>query len=338
MPEDVSVTFPGDGPGERLRIAAFRFHGNGDGPHVHLQAGIHADEIPGMILLDQLLPLLTEAEWQGRFRGTVTVVPQANPLGLRQHRQERLLGRFHEATSRNFNRHFPSSIAHPHATSFAAWQSSLFALSESADILLDLHTDEEALPYLYVHRDFWPQAEALAAAFGAEIAILWHGDGGGAFEEVAADRLRDRPGRGLRLASTVELRGQADTDPAVTAVDLAGLHAYLCHVGAIDAAAELPPWRGMAMPACHIETLFAPAAGLIVFPQPLGAAVAAGDEVARLLPIPGEAWISLRAPQSGRLVTRCRDRIVAGGGVIAKLTGATPSLTYGGGPLDDAPG
>jgi predicted deacylase len=336
MGEDVSVTFPGDGPGEVLRIAAWRFHGSGSGPVVHLQAGVHADEIPGMIVLDQLLPRLATAERRGLLRGTVTVVAQANPLGLRQFRQDRLLGRFHEAGSRNFNRHFPASIAHPDATSFSAWQSTLYALSEGAEIVLDLHTDAEAISYIYVHRDFWPKAEALGAAFGAELAILWDFDNSGAFEEAAAARLLSHQGP-QRLTSTVELRGQADTDPATTEADVRGLYDFLGHVGAIEGADALPPWRGIAVPIQNIETIFAPSAGVLAFPQPLGAVVAAGEEVARLLPMPGEPWISLRAPQAGRIVTRHRDRIVAKGGVVVKMTGNGPSARYTGGALDDSP-
>ena len=36
-------------------------------------------------------------------------------------------------------------------------------------VMLDLHTDDEALPYLYVHRRFWPRGRALAAAMKMDV-------------------------------------------------------------------------------------------------------------------------------------------------------------------------
>lgn len=335
--EDIGVDFPGDGPGEEMRIRAWRFRGGGTGPSVHLQAGIHAGEIAGMIALHELLPILAEAARQGTLKGDVTIVPQANPLGLRQHRQERHAGRFHDATSRNFNRHFPASIAHPEATAHSAWQSALFGLSRDADIVLDLHTDEEALPYLYLHKDFWPAWQALPACLGSAVAILWEGEAGTTFEDAALARLRRRPGDGPRLVATIELRGEADTDPATTRADIEGVLAFLRHVGTLEGAAALPAWSGLAVPAAHMETVFAPVGGILSFTRALGENLAAGDEFARLLPQAGGAWISLCAPQAGRLVTRLRDRITAKGTVIAKLTGTRPAAGYTGGALDDPP-
>ena len=102
---------------------------------------------------------------QGRLNGQVTVVPQANPLGIGQFRQGRILGRFHDATGHNFNRGFDQSaaMAQP-STNVQHWQKSLVQLAASAQVVLDLHTDDEALPYLYVHRSFWPRGRELAAA------------------------------------------------------------------------------------------------------------------------------------------------------------------------------
>jgi predicted deacylase len=42
----------------------------------------------------------------------------------------------------------------------------------------------------------------------------------------------------------------------------------------------------------------------------------------------------LRAPQSGRVVTRNRDRVIAQGDVALKLTGSQPSAGWRGGALD----
>lgn len=301
--------------------------GDGRAPRAHLQAGVHADEIPPMLVLHHLLPLLAQVEAQGRLLGTVTLVPQANPIGLRQFSGGRLLGRFDAATGRNFNRAVPQF----------AWQQALLAMTEDADIVLDLHTDDEALPYVYVHRAFWPQAADVAACLAATVAILWDGDGGGAFEDAAVRRWHGRAGLGGRLAATLELRGQADVDDARAQADARGLLRLLGARGVIAGEPPPPVWTGEVIPIGNMQTIRAPAAGILVFSRALGDPVAAGAAFARLVPWPGqpEADILLPAQNAGRLLTRARDRFAAQGTIVAKLTGDVPFSGGGDGPLDD---
>ena len=48
MAEDISFSVPNSN-GDPVRVGAWRFAGDGQGPTVHLQAGVHADEIAGMV-------------------------------------------------------------------------------------------------------------------------------------------------------------------------------------------------------------------------------------------------------------------------------------------------
>ncbi|KFG94478.1 succinylglutamate desuccinylase [Burkholderia paludis] len=335
MIEALTWPVPGDG-GQPLEIRAWRLSG-GDGPRVYLQAGVHADEIAGMLVLHRLLPQLAAAHDRGVLRGTVTVVPQANPLGLAQFRQGRLLGRFHETTHRNFNRHFHESAAlRSPATTFAAWQRTMLAAACNADIVLDLHTDSEALPYLYLHRDLWPAGRDLAAALGADVAILWDEDDDGAFEgAVAAHWARDGGLRG-RLVATVELRGQSDVSDALAGCDADGMLAFLRGRGVIAESPGVRDWHGEAVPIAHMETVLAPVSGVLVYERELGATVEAGERVARIVAHPGvpSSEYVLVAPQAGRIVTRNRERLVAQGDVALKLTGSRPSAGWSGGALD----
>ena len=203
MAQDISFNVRSNN-GDPLRVGAWRFEGDGSGPKVHLQAGVHADEIAGMLVLHLLMQRLQVAEAEGRLKSQVTVVPQANPLGIGQFRQGRLLGRFHDATGHNFNRGFDQSAAmNPPSTNIQEWQKSLVQLASSADVMLDLHTDDEALPYLYVHRSFWPRGRELAAAMKMDVAIIWDDGGDGSFENavqdfhgVRVDRFSGRRSRG----------------------------------------------------------------------------------------------------------------------------------------------
>lgn len=340
MIEDVSLMVASDA-GHLAPVRAWRLTGHGGGPRVHLQAGIHADEVAGMLVLHRLLPRLAEAHASGRLRGTVTIVPQANPLGIAQFHGGRLLGRFHEATHRNFNRHFIESAARQQpATTFAAWQKAILKLACDARIVLDLHTDAEALPYLYVHQGFWPEARDLAASLGAEFVILWDEDKDGAFEGAMLAHWMEEGACAGRLVTTVELRGQSDVRDALAAQDAQGIYAFLCARGVIEGPAgqgeRSGEWSGEVVAIGNMETLFAPVSGVLVYERELGDRLAEGEPVARIIARPGEPDSEhvLRAPQAGRLVTRSRDRLVAQGDVVVKLTGSRPSAGWAGGFLD----
>lgn len=94
-------------PGGDGRITAFHYGQAGARPKAYLQAGLHADEFPGMLALHLLRPMLDRAAAQGRITGEILILPQANPLGLTQHPGGFLLGRHEAATGENFNRNYP---------------------------------------------------------------------------------------------------------------------------------------------------------------------------------------------------------------------------------------
>ena len=331
MAKDLSWQVPGDA-GNLLHIGAWCFDGDGSGPRVHLQAGVHADEIAGMLVLHQLLPRLQACQDQGLLRGCVTVVPQANPFGIGQFRQGKLLGRFHEATGQNFNRAFDHSLAMQRpASNLAQWQKSLVQLAADADLVLDLHTDDEALPYLYIHRSFWPeQGLALAAALQVDVVIVWDDGGDGSFEETIINHAAPQ------LAATLELRGQADVSDALARQDADALWNWLCISGVIDAVATIGEWQGEVVDMGCMETILAPRTGVLVFERHLGDWVEEGERFARIIGRPGDpgSEVFLHAAQRGRMVTGHRERLVAQGSVVAKFTGTRLSDSYSGGVLD----
>ncbi len=80
--------------------------------------------------------------------------------------------------------------------------------------ILDLHTDAEAVPYVYVHRRFWPAANDLVGALAPDLTIVWDDDEDSAFEgAVLAHWVRAGQTEG-RLVATLELRGQSDVSDA----------------------------------------------------------------------------------------------------------------------------
>jgi predicted deacylase len=336
MAQDISFSVRNNN-GDAVPVGAWRFEGDGSGPNVHLQAGVHADEIAGMLVLHLLMQRLEVAEAEGRLKGQVTVVPQANPLGIGQFRQGRILGRFHDATGHNFNRAFDQSAALQRpSTNVQEWQKKLVQLASSADLMLDLHTDDEALPYLYVHRSFWPRGRQLAAALKMDVAIIWDEGGDGSFEEtIIAPWLRDGVTDG-RMAATLELRGQGDVSDRFAEQDAEGLYVWLCSCGVIDEALAPGDWPVQAMEMGHMETILAPQPGVLIFEKELGDFVEEGQQFARILRRPGDpsSEVVLVAEQAGRMVTRYRDRLVSQGMVVAKFTGSRMSRHWSGGLLD----
>src|SRR6188472_2373851 len=99
-----SFALPQVAPGTRRELEVWRFGTPGARPKAYLQAGLHADELPGMLVLRRLAGLLSEKAARGEIRGEVVVVPVANPIGLAQHAHGYLRGRVESGASANFNR------------------------------------------------------------------------------------------------------------------------------------------------------------------------------------------------------------------------------------------
>ena len=109
-------TLPEHALGGQRQLSHFHFGAPGTGEKVYLQAGLHADEIPGMLVLHYLKRLLSQAERRGELRGEIILVPVANPPGLAQVLLSGGVGRFDLASGRNFNRDFPdlAALAQPY--------------------------------------------------------------------------------------------------------------------------------------------------------------------------------------------------------------------------------
>ena len=94
-------------PGAEMKIRHFRYGIPGSRPRVYLQASLHADEIPGMLVLHHLMRLLDTADRARHIRGEIIIVPAANPMGLSQWTFGTQQGRFESKSGINFNRDYP---------------------------------------------------------------------------------------------------------------------------------------------------------------------------------------------------------------------------------------
>ncbi|MFZ3127556.1 MAG: succinylglutamate desuccinylase/aspartoacylase family protein, partial [Rhodoferax sp.] len=93
--------------GSQKSLTSFHFGTPGQGPKIYIQASLHAEELPGMLVAHHLRALLEAADAAGHVLGEIVLVPVANPIGLAQRVDHKPMGRFELDTSENFNRHYP---------------------------------------------------------------------------------------------------------------------------------------------------------------------------------------------------------------------------------------
>lgn len=342
----------GDTEGVSYEFPVFRFAGTDKAaPSAYLQAALHAGELPGVVAIDALMPALNKAEAEGRIKGSITVVPWANPIGRAQYHFGEHQGRFHLGTRNNFNRGFPL-LAAPDAkllpdttlgTPDQRLKTRLVQLSLGHDIVLDLHCDDEGLAYLYVHASLWPAMADCAAAMGIDAVVLWSEDADGTFEGATIMPYQNVPANvaklDRRVATTVEYRGMLDVDGALANSDAEGLYRLLAARGVIaDAALPEPgPFKGLVAPLENIDMMPAPRAGAILYDVKPGDRVAKGARLATIVHTPGEAGgrTEVLAPQDGVILTRRSRRIIRAGEDLLKLVGDKKSADARSGTLED---
>jgi uncharacterized protein len=353
-----SIVLPAIAPGVRREITALRFGRPGARPKAYLQAGLHADELPGMLVLRELAALLAGSQ----VTGEVVVVPVANPVGLGQQVQGYLRGRYEANTGANFNRGYADLAvvgdavegrlgADPAANvatiraamrealdeavplgETAALRHALLGLAHDADLVLDLHADNEAALHLYLGTPLWPEAADLAAELGAEAVLLAEVSGGNPFDEACsgpwwalARRFPEAPIPPACLAATVELRSNNDVDEALARGDAQALLRFLVRGGAVAGEpGPLPALRCEATPLEAMQQVIAPTAGIVVYRARLGDRVAPGDVVAEIVDPVGGPAVVVEARTSGVLFARHDQPYAWPGKVIGKIAGREP--------------
>ncbi len=319
------IIIEGDTIGAAWRLPVIRFKGSDEtAPKVYLQAALHANELPGTALLHFLCEHLRKAEAEGAIRGDITVVPQANPVGTAQSHFGEPQGRFDLGSRTNFNREFPLVALGERDTLVAdldrytavdRLKRQLLHMALGADLVLDLHCDDESLQYAYIDEAFWPEAADLAAALDMAVVFLADGESS-AFEEAVGYSWKYETGEKVtrlpgRLATTLELRGTRDVYPDMARKDAEGLFDFIVARGVVAGDAKpLATFTGPATPLDNIEMIHAPLSGTVLFHRNIGDRVAAGDLLATIITAPGteSGTIDLHAPQAGLIATRTSQR------------------------------
>ena len=348
--ERKSVALRGDSPGT---ITEFVWYAIGPADaleKVHLQAALHADELPGTMVLHHLLPMLRQADDQGLLRARFTVMPMVNPIGMQNFSFYRHVGRYDLRTGVNYNRRWPDLFSlirtqlsgrlnddelfnvnlirkavqqwiEGQQPRTAAEQLRLLVLREchDAEFVLDLHCDSDSLPYIYTSPELMPELQDLADWMGAAATLTAADSGGGSFDEVLPQLYRKvaqaNPGKPVPMATataTLEYRGQADVFDTYGADDARRLWGFLCGRNLVDAdPGERPRSAPGATPFEATEIVRVDRPGMIAYRVELGERVVKGQPIADLVALDGpEAYMG-------------RTPIVAGtsGFVLSRLQG-----------------
>ncbi|WP_248751276.1 succinylglutamate desuccinylase/aspartoacylase family protein [Pseudomonas sp. MWU15-20650] len=346
-------------PGTTRQIHSFHYGPAHAASKVYIQASLHADELPGMLVLWHLKQRLAHLESVGLLRWRVVLVPVANPLGLEQILMDVPQGRFDNDSRENFNRFFldvsqqvgdrvQDVLADDPANNLQLIRSTLLqtlagqvpatqlqslrlilqTLACDADMVLDLHCDFEAVQHLYLSPDYWPQVEPLARYLGARACFLAREAGGRSFDECFTlfwaqmeSRFAGRFSPSC-FAVTVELRGVADVGHDLARRDCQALLDYLSHVGAIDSLAPpLPPLLAPPTPLAGVEPVVSPMGGLIVFCVQVGDYLEAGTVVAEIIDPVTDRVMPVTCAREGLLYVRSLRRMATAGMTIAHVAG-----------------
>ena len=358
------LTLPGQTPGAEQRLTIHRFGDPGARPKAYLQASLHADETPALLVQHHLVQQLDAADRDDAILGEIVIVPYANPIGLAQFVDGYHLGRHDLGGAGNFNRNWPDLFApvaeqvaddltgdaeanvaliraamaatlrkcRP-ATPLESLRLLLMQEAIDADLVLDLHCDDEALMHLFTIPAHWPSAADLAAELACRAVLLADPSGGDPFDEAfsapwvrLAERFPERPIPTACLSATVELRGQTDVSDELAGADAAALFRVLQRRGLVAGdPGPLPAPQAEATRLDAVDTLKAPAAGVLAYAVALGDQVSEGQTVAELIDPaaedPAKARRGVVSRTDGLVLSRRSYKYVLPGMTIAKVVG-----------------
>jgi predicted deacylase len=322
------IVIAGDTPGVEFRLPVVKFPGtDAAAPKTYMQAALHAEELPGVAALHFLIPMLEAAEKRGDIVGAVTIVPKANPVGASQYVNGANEGRFDLGSRTNFNRDYPLLSGDERDTllddldellATEQLKRHLLHMASGADLMLDLHCDDESQLYAYLHEVWWPEATDLAESMGLEAVLLSDGKSS-AFEDAVTHAWQHGPlgARKVwhegRISLTMEFRGLADVDPVLGRMDAEGLYAFLQRRGVIAGEPiRRETFEGAVAGLDYVQMVNAPVTGMVLFEREFGETVEKGDHLATIVTTPGDASgdVTVTAPTEGTIVTRITKRFV----------------------------
>lgn len=346
-------------------VTSFHYGRYGEGgSKAYVQAGLHASELPGILVAHHLKEFLRHEEEAGSIRGEIVLVPISNPIGLDQTVLTYQMGRFDLASGENFNRYFPllaKEVAQQVRSSLTAdgshnirlvrsvlreaignlagaravdsMRKTLLSLSCDADVVLDLHCDCESVLHLYTDPATTNDAMRLSALLGAKVTLCAEVQGDGPFDEIVGrfwrelrDTLPEYPLPIPTVIACVELRGQLDVSHELAIKDAGNIIRYLRLKGMIDGGSDVvvPLPSHKPTPLDGVEVLHATHPGVIAYLVECGEALKAGDPVVEVIDPISGQTSRYCASDPGLFFARQNRRYASVGMDLAYIAGNTP--------------
>jgi predicted deacylase len=308
-------------PGQTSHLAVHRF-GPSNAEKVYIQAGLHADEHPGMLVAQRLIAKLIELDHANQLAAQFVVVPFANPIGLNQRIFGHVNGRCDLATGQNFNRGMAvdrtnigsgvlamlSDDLDNNDAVFRNWlqtqvtqgealfgitnlHKTLLSLSIDAHYVLDLHCDYVALPHVFYGSHQHQDGQLLTQCMSAQVALEEDVTGIVAFDGthtqpwVLAQNLSEQPlFKQPCFAATIELRGQADVNIELAEQDAEGILEFFAQKGLITGLTPNEQLNPVnkTIGVEQVKLVSAPAPGIVTYHCALGDTVSKGQLIAQV--------------------------------------------------------
>lgn len=332
------LALSGSSIGTQHTVTALHFGDESAARKIYIQASLHADELPGALTAYHLRQLFLDLETEGRVKSHIVLVPLSNPIGLSQALFHTHIGRFEFFSGQNFNRlaglnlyeitllelqkssailgndsqanvqaiRAAMSQALSHYQAKSAVENLHLTLLKSAfdaDVVLDLHCDENAVLHMYMLPQLWATFEPLARYLGSQCQLLSEGSGANPFDEALSTawlQLRsDYPHANIPIAcatTTVELRSRADIGHEFAALDAAAIVQYLSLQGDLRLAESnilpIPELQREPYPLEGKGYILAPCSGVVVYHAKAGQYVELGELLAEIInPIEGTSHL-----------------------------------------------
>ena len=333
--EKISHNLIGDTPGRSTELNYVRIGPVEADKKVYLQAALHADEQPGILILHHLLSMLRAADAAGELNARFVLFPMVNPLGMGDIEFDQHQGRYNRANGVNHNRDWPvlydaigDGLAErlgddagtniqrvrerlrawaeslPQVTAFQQWRRYVIAEACDADYVFDLHCDDDSLVHIFSVPQLADNMQQLADWCGAAATLLAEDSGGGSFDEVwpaiwlrLAAQCGDKPLPLPVVSCTLEFRGEADTFDALNQRDAENLFGYFQEQGLIGGSLRGEKSKGRVPTDLRAtEYLRAPQSGLLAYQVETGDWVEKGDCIADLIQLDGDGAFEARIP------------------------------------------
>jgi predicted deacylase len=272
--------------GEKISVHAHIFSGT-PGPTVYLQGNLHGPEVFGTALL---IELIEEIKNGMDIKGTLVIVPCANPMAVGQVAYNSMVGRWNPQSGVNWNRIFPVAPLKDHDDEIAFYKDLLArdnqsvelrlaailrSLSANANYVLDIHTTgsscaEHLFTYPWMHENF----RALKVPVHL---TLNPADVVGAFDEShVAPFLGVLPKDRLANVATWEVHHHGHIDGTVLKKRLSQLHDWLNSIWGNKTRHQSPTPQIF----LHGDHLCAPIAGYYSWTKKAGDVLKIGDTYA----------------------------------------------------------